>query len=388
MNSTPPVRPDLAAIILAAGASSRMGRLKPLLPLAGASALERTIRLFRDAGVSDVVVVVGNRANELRPIIEGQHARCVVNPRWQHGMYSSVVSGVEALLPTKCGAFILPVDVPLIRASTILQLISFFDSHPLRIVYPQFDGRRGHPPLVSRAILDQAVRNAAGTLRALLLAHEAAAVDVPVADEAIHLDMDTPADFEALQTLASRRDIPSAAECEALLINHKVPEAVVRHSRKVAEVAGRIAEALLATGIEIDVGVVQAGAMLHDLCKGQPGHAEAGAATLRNYSMLKVADVVAAHTDMEFSGIIDERAVVYLADKLAGGDRLVTIDERFRVALNRFCDDPKALVAARRRKSTAEQIACAFESRIGMPLIEILSDCASSTIPDIPEVAV
>lgn len=384
MTSTAPVSNNLAAIVLAAGASSRMGRLKPLLDLAGRPVLEHAISLFRDAGIEDVLVVLGNRAGELRPLVERCGARCVHNAQWQRGMFSSIVVGASALGLSTRAAFVLPADVPLVRTSTVRQLAAAFDDRADRILYPMFNRRRGHPPLIARSILEQAARGASGPLRALLLAHEKSAADIPAPDEAIHLDMDTPADFGTLQALAARRDIPTDAECEVLLADHHAAEPVIRHSRKVSEVARRIAKALLAAGVAIDPDMVCAAGMLHDLCKGQPKHADAAAAVLQKYDMTRVAGVVAAHTEMEFNGTIEERAIVYLADKLVSADRLVSLDERFRRSLDRF-NHPEALAAARRRKAVAQQIAAAIETRLGIPFIAIVTDDAPPAIPA-PEV--
>jgi putative nucleotidyltransferase with HDIG domain len=275
---------------------------------------------------------------------------------------------------------VLPADVPLVRPATVRQLAAAFARRPHGIIYPVFHDRRGHPPLIARSILDQAVDGAPGPLCELLKAQEENALDVPVDDEAIHLDMDTPADFDTLRKLAARYDIPATGECEAMLMHQQVPDAVVRHSRKVAEVAGKIADALSEAGLAIKPELVRAGALLHDLAKGQPDHAQAGAAILRDLGMPKVAHVVAAHTEMEFAGTIDERAIVYLADKLTGGDRLVTLDERFRRALDRFRDHADALQAARRRKVVAERIAVAVEARLGMPLFAVLSSGDASSV--------
>ena len=385
MTSTAQISRNLAAIVLAAGASSRMGRLKPLLPLSGVTALERCISLFRDAAIDNVLVVVGNRADELRPIIERCGARGVTNTQWEQGMYSSLVAGTSALPSSARAAFVLPVDVPLVRTTTIGQMAAAFDHHADTILYPVFDGRRGHPPLIGRSILERAARGAPGPLSALLFAHQESAVDLPVADEAIHMDMDTQADFDALQALASRRDIPTAAECEAMLALLNVPAPLVRHSRKVAEVACRIAEGLRGAGLTIDLDLVRAAGLLHDMAKGQLRHAEAAAARLRANAMDRVAAVVAAHTEIEFSGAIDERAIVYLADKLVADDRLVTIDERFRRALDRFRDHPHAHAAACRRKTAAEQIAATIEAGVGMPLTSILTEPFS--IPNAPEIS-
>lgn len=385
MNSPPSIRNNvqsLAAIVLAAGASSRMERLKPLLPLVGIPALERAIAVFHDAGIDDVRVVLGHRGQELRPLAERCRARCIENPNFAEGMYSSVLAAARALSPSTRATFILPADVPLVRAATIRQLAAAFLAASSAIVYPTFDNRRGHPPLVARSILDEAVNGAPGPLRTLLAQHEQNAIEVPVIDEAIHLDMDTPADFDRLRRFAERRAIPTRAECEAMLERHSVPEARIRHSKKVAELAARIAEALAASGLAIDPVLANAGALLHDIAKGQPKHAEAGAAIVGSYDMPAVAAIVAAHTEITFTGTLDEQSVVYLADKLVAGEEIVTLDERFQPALLRFRDNPEARKTARRRKSAAEQIAAAIESRTGAPLTAILCQSLHSSMKE------
>lgn len=373
MNSTVPISDDparqrVAAIVVAAGESSRMGSLKPLLSLAGVTALERSVTSFRDAGIDEVIVVLGHRAQELQPLAERCGARSVYNPNFHQGMYSSLVAGAQALPKWARGAFVQPADVPLVREATIRRLAAAFAAHPDGIIYPVYDEQRGHPPLIARRILNEAAHGKSGPLCDLLLAHKHDAVDVSVAGEAVHLDMDTPADFKMLRALARRREIPTTGECEALLAQQHVPESVVRHSRKVAEAAGRIADALFKGGLAMRADLARAGALLHDLAKGQPKHAEAGAAILRDLRMSAVADVMAAHTEMEFSGTIDERAIVYLADKPTLGDRLVTLNERFGPALERFRGKTDALAAARKRKAVAEQIAKAIEELLRLPV--------------------
>jgi len=371
-NMTKPV--PLAAIVLAAGASSRMGRFKPLLPLGGVSAIERSISVFHGAGIQNVSVVLGCRAESLRPIVQSCGAHSIVNPRWDEGMYSSVAAGAQALTGDVAGAFVLPADTPLVRSYTIGQLADAFSESCNGIVYPVFDDRRGHPPLISSSILRQIAAGAPGPLSSVLAKHEECARDVIVADEAIHLDMDWPPDFDALQALAAGRNIPTKSECEALFSEYQVPEPVVRHSRAVAEVAVRITDALRRSGFTVDRELTLAGGLLHDIAKGQPRHADVGASMLRKRGMCSVADAVESHTEICFQGIVDERAIVYLADKLISGENLVTLDERFRSALERFANRPDALAAARRRKSDAERIAVAIESMLSMPLNVIVRD--------------
>jgi putative nucleotidyltransferase with HDIG domain len=364
----------LAAIILAAGYSSRMGEFKPLLPLDGATAFERCISLFRSAGVTEVIAVLGHRADELRSLAERCGARPVYNQQFEQGMFTSLVAGSRALPSWAKGAYVLPADIPLVRAATVRQLASAFAKRQDGIIYPVFAGHRGHPPLIARSILAEVVQDGtSGTLCSLLARHENGAVDLPVADEAIHMDMDTPIDYEALLALASRRDFPTPAECEAILAERHVAKSVIRHARKVAEVAHRLAYTLASSGLDLNLELVQAGALLHDLAKGQPDHAAAGASILRAMEFPRVAEIVAVHTDLAPSSKLDESAIVYLADKLVRGEKEVTITERFQPSLDRFSSDPAALQAAQRRKDTAIEVALAVVTRLRVPLSTVTS---------------
>jgi putative nucleotidyltransferase with HDIG domain len=369
----------LAAIVLAAGYSSRMAEFKPLLPLTGSTALERCIGVFRAAGIAEVIAVLGHRTDELQPLAERAGARCVHNPDFERGMFSSVAAGCRALPGWVEAAFMLPADIPLVQPNTIRQLAAAFALRGAGIVYPVFEGHRGHPPLIARSILAQAAEEgASGPLSDLLARHESEAIDLPVADQGIHMDMDTPAEYDALCALAACREIPTRAECEAILASHSVEPAIVRHSRLVAEVAQRIALALSRSGLALNLELVRAGALLHDLAKSQPEHASVGAAILNSMDFPQVATVVGSHTDLDFGDRLDESAIVYLADKLMSGEHPVTIDQRFEAALRRFSDNPPALDAAQRRMATAKAVALAVEMRLGITLASVVNESSSA----------
>src|ERR1035438_509749 len=120
------VESRIAAIVLAAGYSSRMAEFKPLLPLGGSTALELCIRLFRDAGVAEVLAVLGHRADELQPLAERAGARCILNPHFEQGIFSSISAGSRALAGWVEAAFVLPADIPLVRPHTIRRMASVF----------------------------------------------------------------------------------------------------------------------------------------------------------------------------------------------------------------------------------------------------------------------
>jgi putative nucleotidyltransferase with HDIG domain len=366
----------LAAIVLAAGYSSRMADFKPLLPLAGSTALERSIGLLRAVGIAEVIAVLGHRAEELQPLAERAGARCVRNPHFDQGMFSAVAAGSRALPGGVEAAFVLPADIPLVRPNTVRQLAAAFATRLASIAYPVFEGRRGHPPLIARNILLEAARDGElGPLPDLLARHEGEAIEVQVWDQCIHMDMDTRAGYDELRALAACREIPTGAECEAILAGQSVEPTIIRHVRMVADVAQRIALALVRSGVSLNLELVRAGALLHDLAKGQPNHAEVGAAILRSMDFPRVATVVGAHTDLDFTGDrLDESAIVYLADKLVRGERLLTISQCFQPALTRFSDNPLALRAVQIRMATAKAVALAVETRLGAPLASIVTE--------------
>lgn len=182
--------PYVAAIILAAGSSSRMGQPKSELTYAGETFLSRLVRLFGRV-CADVIVVHSRPA-----AIDG--ARVVINPDPTRGMFSSLQCGMAAVAAEAAGVAFTPVDYPAIRESTVEFLIRHWHGESLRI--PRYNGRRGHPVVmrmdVAREILAMPASSRASDI---VHAHEGDIVYVDVDDPGIVRDVDTPADYEALR---------------------------------------------------------------------------------------------------------------------------------------------------------------------------------------------
>ncbi len=220
-------RKRIAALVLAAGASSRMGSLKPLLRIGGSRLVELAVIGFLRAGFPDVRVVVGYKAREIAPILDRLGVRHIFNPSHEEGMFSSVLAGVRSLDTDTEAFFVLPADVPLVRPETIAELHRAYRESAAgtadasiaspRIVYPRFRGRRGHPPLIpTNYVAEDLPANFPGGLRALLRAREQDALDVDVEDEAVLMDCDTQEDFLMLRDYYSRRlDPPGAAASDS-----------------------------------------------------------------------------------------------------------------------------------------------------------------------------
>jgi molybdenum cofactor cytidylyltransferase len=376
--------PRLAAIVLAAGYSSRMGAHKPLLPLGGATVLRAAIDTFRDVA-RDVVVVAGHRAAELEPEVSPSGARLVHNPEFDRGMFTSVVAGVRALPSGVDGAFVLPADIPFVRPHTARLMADAFARGGPEIVHPVFHGRRGHPPLFSARVFRDILAGSDGGLRRVLALHDARAIGLDVFDEGILVDLDTPDDRRRASELRKDRTAPTVAEVVALFDAHEAPAPIRAHGEAVAEVALRFANALAGAGGAVDRDVVRAAAMLHDIAKslslkGAPDHARAGARVAAELGYDAVADAIARHTDLARTAgaELDEAALVYLADKMVEDDRLVDLDARERATLSHHGAAHEAHEAILRRYADARDVARALEERTGRSAAHLASGDAEA----------
>lgn len=363
----------LAALVLAAGLSSRMGRLKPLLPLGDASLLGRAARLFHAAGIADILAVTGHRADEVRGEAGRLGLRSVHNPDFETGMFSSVQAGLEALPPGLDGVFVLPVDIPLVRPATVRRLIKRLPESPTQVLVPAFDGEPGHPPLLRPAAVDAALAwTGAGGLRAALAALDTELLEV--ADAGVLFDLDTPEAYAEALCRWERRDVPTRAEALALLRLHRAGERGLAHAQGVARAALALGRALAAAGLSLDFELLEVAALLHDIAKGSPEHEKAGGLLLADLGYAPVAEIVAAHRDIDPAGMErpGERELVYLADKLVRGQERVNVEQRFQEKLDRFAGNPEAVTAITRRREHALAMRALVERVAGRSLDAIL----------------
>jgi len=370
----------LGAIVLAAGLSSRMRELKPLLPLDGVPAVIRVTSAYRDVGL-EAVVVLGFGAGCVAPLLRAHGVRYVLNHDFEDGMYSSVRCGVRALPAGARAFFVHPVDCALVRSETIGLLSRSAGEPGASVVYPVHDAERGHPPLV-RAELRAAILTdePEGGLHELLERVESGAADVPVDDPNILNDMDDAGAYARLDRLAARERIPGAEECRELLDRRGTPAPVRAHSLTVADIARRLGSALRESGVCLDLRLLEAAGVLHDIARAARAHAEAGAAVLDAEGYPRVAAVARSHMELHgpLPDLPGEREVLYLADKLTVGTRMVDLDEKGARAEALFAGDPAALHAARTRLEAARVIAARIEAVTGQPLSSVFHGHAGS----------
>ena len=193
-----------------------MGRAKALLPIGGDTFLTRIVRTFLDAGVDDVVVVVGHEAEAIvrEFSTSGLPARFVLNREYDRGQLSSLLAGLAMIdRPGVAAVLVTLVDVPLVSSETVRTVIERYRQTHAAVVRPTSGVRHGHPLLLDRSIFDElrAADFEAGA-KPIVRAHASPAGDVAIADEGAFTDIDTVDEYR--RALLSDRTNHSDADRE------------------------------------------------------------------------------------------------------------------------------------------------------------------------------
>lgn len=194
----------IAGLILAAGASSRMGRPKAALPLGTSdeTVLSRGVRTMLAAGVPSVTVVAGAHADSTRAALTppDPRVRIVEHAGWRLGQLSSLVAGLDAVDEPRLEAVLVTlVDVPLVRPQTVCAIVSAWRESGAPIVRPAAGERHGHPVLFDRSIFgDLRAADPSVGAKAVIELHRARLLDVAVDDPGAFQDLDTPEDYQRL----------------------------------------------------------------------------------------------------------------------------------------------------------------------------------------------
>ena len=189
-------RAAVDGVVLAAGRSSRMGEPKPALDAGGASFIERAVGALRDGGCRDVLAVVSPDEGAAGALAAQAGARVVMNTAADSEQIDSLRLALRNLNPGARGVVVLPVDHPLATSSTVRALIDGWNGAGAPLARASHHGIPGHPTLFAAALFDELLQ---GDLpegaRSVVAAHAHEALDVPVDDPGVTLDVDTPDDY-------------------------------------------------------------------------------------------------------------------------------------------------------------------------------------------------
>lgn len=208
----------VAAVILAAGASTRFGQPKQLLDWSGVPLLAHVAGIVLSAGLGPVIVVLGCQAEAARAALSERPVQVVMNWRWQEGMSTSAQVGVSALPPETEAAVFLQCDQPLITTHLLRALVARFEEGNASIVHPVHAGQRSTPVLFDHRLFPElaAVTGDEGG-RSLITRYAEDVATVEITDPDILADIDTPADYERLQA-----SIPQSPILDLQSITHLI----------------------------------------------------------------------------------------------------------------------------------------------------------------------
>ncbi|GIX06694.1 MAG: glycosyl transferase [Candidatus Poribacteria bacterium] len=193
----------IVGLLLAAGASRRMGRLKQLLPFGQETVLEASLRRYREAEIRPVVVVLGYEAERIRrtlgPALEGADLRVVINREHEQGMLRSVQVGIAEVARMHAHGVVLGlVDQPFVPAEVFRQVRDALREGKAGVVLPRWGGRRGHPIGLRAELFGEVLQlnSRAVGLNAWIRAHPERVWELPVATDAVLQDMDLPEEYQ------------------------------------------------------------------------------------------------------------------------------------------------------------------------------------------------
>jgi molybdenum cofactor cytidylyltransferase len=195
--------PRLGIVILGAGASSRMGQPKLLLPWRGTTVIGHLISQWQQLGAAQIAVVMRAHdaafAGELNRLNFSKSER-IENPQPERGMFSSIVCAASwtGWRPEISSWAVVLGDQPHLRSETLRELLVFSARHPEAICQPTFEGHARHPVILPCPAFEELKHSGAATLKDFLKLSPQSHVQCPVADAGLSLDMDRPEDYRQL----------------------------------------------------------------------------------------------------------------------------------------------------------------------------------------------
>lgn len=191
---------DVAAILLAAGQSRRMGAFKPLLPFGKQTVIDSCIRSLSDGGIESITVVVGHRGDDVRTHLKNAGVRFALNPDPESEMDRSIAAGVQQIDPNAGAVMIALVDYPAIPANVVSKLVEQWRDGA-KLIKPTYVGRGGHPVIVDLEFKDELLNlDPHLGLKALFEKHQKNVLRLEVDSPFIARDIDTWDDYVRLHT--------------------------------------------------------------------------------------------------------------------------------------------------------------------------------------------
>ncbi len=187
----------VVGVLLAAGASTRLGTPKQLLPFGGRTLIEHALDILLRSPLDDVLVVLGAHAEEIAPLVQGPRVRIVENPRWEQGQSTSLHAALEAL-PPDCAAIVFaPCDMPWLTPELIGAIVQTWRQTGKPLVATEGGEVRGIPALIARDVFPELKRIPGDQGCRALIRGDSTRVAHVHADPHTLTDIDTPEQYQA-----------------------------------------------------------------------------------------------------------------------------------------------------------------------------------------------
>lgn len=253
MDSRP--KSNVAAIVLAAGMSRRMGTPKQLLRVQGKTILEHTLENVRASEVGEIVLVLGHAAEEVLKEISVERIKVVRNHDYQQGMGTSLRSGLAALDEKASAALIVLADQPFVGPDTLNKLIANHQQSQSQIIIPAYNGFRGNPVLLDRSVFPE-LQNLSGDVgcRAIFGSHTENIRKLEVDDPGILMDIDSHDEYQKVEeTFSARQFVPAATVLESRVETFAGrPELIIAGRDAVAQALAKFGKILNFTVTMVD----------------------------------------------------------------------------------------------------------------------------------------
>ena len=194
--------PGVSAVLTAAGESTRMGRPKPLLPWRGTTLIEYQVDSLFQAGISQIVVVLGHESAAVARFVDERSTRRVVNESYRNGRTGSIKTGLAAVDTDADAVLFLGVDQPR-TPDLIRQIVEAHTQRNALITSPRYQGRGGHPLVFSMSLREELASTSEENqgVREVFRRHHDEVNEVEIDDPMVRLDLNTPDDYEKARAI-------------------------------------------------------------------------------------------------------------------------------------------------------------------------------------------
>lgn len=365
----------IGAVIVAGGLSSRMKDFKPLMSIDNRSMIETTINNYKQFCVDEIVVVTGYRSRDIKIKLKDLNVDFVENENYHNNhMFDSVCLGLRGLKNKVDFTFISPADSPFVQQFTLNKMMEEMMNSSYNLIQPSYEGKNGHPLLLNKSAVNKVLcHDGTNGLQGAIANMEGDCKNLSFVDPGIILDADTGTDYLKLLVYNESKNCPDFEQCKKIQDYFSMKSSVKAHCEKVASVALNICDSINNNGIRLNKNKVLAASLLHDIAKGMDNHAELGAMWLKDMGYDEISDIVKEHMELkEIAKIPNEKEVVYLADKLVKGEKLVPINERFSFKQELYKNDINIVKSIEKRKEHANFLYYNFLYNVGN--YEMLAD--------------